>query len=130
MPITANWTTGKWTLYYNWTTLGTIIYKAMAMTFKADGTFSGKDLGNKVSGIWFVNGSTIMFQLDGSKCTYSCYWPGGKSATGTMAAFDEEKQVGDFYMLMDSHFAHVTKKSDLGKSAAHHDALGKAIKFK
>jgi hypothetical protein len=130
MPITANWTTGKWTVYYNWTCLETIIYKTITLTFKADGTFSGKDMGSKVSGTWSLTGSTLIFQFNDSWCIYSGYWPGGKSVTGTMATFDDEKLFGDFYMLMESHLAHTTKKSELSKSSIHHDAIGRQIKFK
>ena len=121
---------GKWTVFYKWINLGMPIYKGMNLSFEDNGTFSGKDMGKAISGTWVEQGGMLIFHLTDSHCTYSEHWAGGKSVTGAIAAFDEEKQFGGFYMLHESHHAHITKRSEIDRSNIHRDVAGKEIVFK
>jgi hypothetical protein len=87
-------------------------------------------MGKPISGTWMQHEGMLSFQLDGGQCTYSGNWAGGKAAIGVIAAFDNERQYGDFYMLSDKHEYHVTKKSELSKSDIHRDGSGHKIEFR
>lgn len=119
--------TGKWTVYYRWASTGQPYYLSMALDFKAQDTFKGKDFGKAVTGKWVQHFGTLSFQFNDSKCTYTGANTGSRCITGTMTAFDDPTQVGDFYMIHDSHSMHIAKKSDLAKTPAHRDATGRQI---
>jgi hypothetical protein len=99
----------------------------MTLDFKEHDTFKGKDFGKAVSGRWVQHAGTVSFQFDNSKCTYTGGNTESRCITGTMAAFSEHTEVGDFYMIHDRHSMHISKKSDLAKTPIHKDAVGNLI---